>query len=360
MSRLSAPVVAYRAEPHPNAHSLEMAVVDGWRSACRIGDFAAGQKVAYIPEGVLLPADLITELGLDDPPRLAGRDADRVKAIRMRGVLSQGIIYAGSRIDSLNVGDDAADALGLVKWEPEIPDHLKGTVVPGPKIGFDVDNIKAWPDRLQPGEPVVVTEKLHGTFCCLGLRRQPGDTEAQAVVSSRGHLNAGRCFDLGSADNADNPYVELWRHHEPKVRALFDNWNGHSSDPFEIYLFGELCGPGIQDLAYGLDRPEFYLFDVRIPAGYENWETVEEIADIFGFVTVPDLYEGPWSPELLTGYTDGGSTLAGHHREGIVVRPLEGRYDTGVDHPSGRGPGRVIFKSLSEKHLLRKGGTEHH
>jgi RNA ligase (TIGR02306 family) len=337
-----------------------MAVVDGWRSACRIGDFAAGQKVAYIPEGVLLPAALITELGLDDPPRLAGRDANRVKAIRMRGVLSQGIIYAGSRLGGLNVGDDAAEALGLLKWEPEIPDHLKGTVVPGPKIGFDVDDIKAWPDRLQPAEPVVITEKLHGTFCCLGLRRQPGDTDVQAVVTSRGHLNAGRCFDLGSADNAGNPYVDLWRHYEPSARALFDAWNGHSRDPFEMDLFGELCGPGLQDLTYGLTVPEFYLFDVRLAAGYENWETVREAAAVGGFLTVPELHRGAWSADLLAEYTEGGSTLAAHHREGIVVRPLVDRYDTGADHPSGRGPGRVMFKSLSVKHLMRKGGTEHH
>ena len=30
-----------------------------------------------------------------------------------------------------------------------------------------------------------------------------------------------------------------------------------------------------------------------------------------------------------------------------------------LEHPSGRGPGRVIFKSVSARHLLRKGGTEY-
>ena len=42
-----------------------------------------------------------------------------------------------------------------------------------------------------------------------------------------------------------------------------------------------------------------------------------------------------------------------------MIRPLIDRYDSGVDHESGRGPGRVMFKSVSEKHLLRKGGTEY-
>ena len=356
MSTLRAPVIAYEAQPHPNADRLELAIVDGWRVACLIGHFFTGEKVAYIPEGSLLPQDLIVELGLDDPPRLAGPDHNRVKAMLLRGVLSQGIIYAGGRISHLSVGDDASEALGLVKWAPAIPDNLVGIVVQGPKIGFDIDDIKAWPDRLDPGEPVVVTEKLHGTFCCLGLRRLEQGDDLEPVVSSKGHLNHGLRFDI---DAADNVYVDVWRRCASGVRAAFDAWNGDSDKPFEMYLFGEICGPEVQDLAYGLPEPEFYLFDVRLAEGYENWETVEEVADIADVATVPELHSGPWTPDLLATHNDGQSTLASHHREGIVIRPQSGRYDTGLKHPSGRGPGRVIFKSVSARHLLRKGGTEY-
>jgi len=56
-------------------------------------------------------------------------------------------------------------------------------MVPGPKIGFDIDDIKAWPDRLLAGEEVVVTEKLHGTFCCVGLRRLERGAGPEAVAS---------------------------------------------------------------------------------------------------------------------------------------------------------------------------------
>ena len=360
MSTLKAPVVAYTAEPHPNADRLEMAVVDGWRAACRVGDIAAGEKVAYIPEGAVLPDDLIAELGLDDPPRLAGPDHNRVKALRLRGVLSQGVIYAGDRIAGLGVGDDAAGTLRLVKWEPEIPENLVGIVVAGPKIGFNVDDVKAWPGRVRAGEQVVVTEKLHGTFCCLGLRRDTPAAEPVPVVASRGHLNAGRRFDVDNPDNSDNLYVAMWRRRRDTVRAVFDAWNGGGGDPFEMYLFGEICGPDAQDLVYGLNEPEFYLFDVRLAGGYENWETVCEVAEIAGLATVPTLHRGPWHDDLAQIYTDGVSTLADHHREGIVVRPAADRYDSGLDHPSGRGPGRVMFKSVSAAHLLRKGGTEHH
>ena len=359
MSALRVPVVAYAAEPHLRADRLEMAVVDGWRAACRVGDFSEGQKVAYIPEGSLLPQDLITELGLDDPPRLAGPEHNRLKAMLLRGELSQGIIYGGARIAGLSFGDDAADTLGIVKWVPQVPEHMLGTALPGPKFGFDIDDIKSWPDRLIDGEPVTVTEKLHGTFCCLGLRREDQDGPLEPVVSSKGLIDAGLRFDLDARDNDDNLYVGIWRRHAQAVREVFDDWSGHSCEPFEMYLFGEVCGPDVQDLAYDLTEPAFYLFDVRLRYLYENWETVKEVADIAGLSTVPELWQGPWSPDLLSAHTTGPSMAAGHQREGIVVRSGTERRDTGLDHPSGRGPGRIIFKSVSSQHLLREGGTEH-
>lgn len=61
-------------------------------------DFTEGERVEHIPEGSILPPDLIAEMGLADPPRLAGAKHDRVKAIRLRGVLLQSLIYAGDRV----------------------------------------------------------------------------------------------------------------------------------------------------------------------------------------------------------------------------------------------------------------------
>ncbi|MDM7481602.1 MAG: hypothetical protein P3W96_006245 [Halomonas sp.] len=36
-------------EPHPNADALEFAVIDGFRSIVKKGQFSAGNLVAYIP-----------------------------------------------------------------------------------------------------------------------------------------------------------------------------------------------------------------------------------------------------------------------------------------------------------------------
>ncbi|MXY97568.1 MAG: RNA ligase (ATP) [Gemmatimonadetes bacterium] len=351
MSTFEAPVVAYRSVPHPNADALELALINDWRAAVRIGVFAEGQPVAYIPEGALCPQDLVEELGLADPPRLAGPDHNRVKAVRLRGVLSQGLVYGGPRIAGLEIGDNAADALGLVKWVPEIPVHMAGLMAPGPQITYDIDNIKSWPDRFLPGEEVAVTEKLHGTFCCMG--RLAG---GEYVVSSKGHLSAGRVFDLAAAENIDNLYVKMMRHYTDfgSISMAQDHVAGA-----DIFLFGEIIGPKVQDLNYDQPEPAFMLFDIRTPRGYMPYDSMLSIADHVGLPVVPELFRGRWNPTLVDQFTSGRSRIAPHHREGVVIRPLIDRYDSGVDHESGRGPGRVMFKSVSEKHLLRKGGTEY-
>ena len=68
-----------------------------------------------------------------------------------------------------------------------------------------------------------------------------------------------------------------------------------------------------------------------------------------GVETVPLLYRGAFSPEVLAYHTNGSSHLYGakHIREGLVVKTLRER-----SHPKY---GRKIAKSISEAYLLRKG-----
>ena len=77
-------------EDHPNADALELAVIGGYRAIVKLGDFKAGDLVVYIPEQSIVPQWLLERMGLEG--RLAGKDKNRVKAIKLRGVLSQGLV----------------------------------------------------------------------------------------------------------------------------------------------------------------------------------------------------------------------------------------------------------------------------
>ncbi len=92
----------------------------------------------YIPEQSVLPDELIGELGLTG--RLAGGAANRVKAVRLRGELSQGLVCRPKALAGVDLtraaaeGTDFAERLGITKWVPPIPTTMDGEVEPAPDL----------------------------------------------------------------------------------------------------------------------------------------------------------------------------------------------------------------------------------
>jgi len=98
MSTFSVPVVKIKSiTPIPDADSIDVAEVMGYRCVVKRGEFMPGQLAAYIPEDSIVPIWLLEKMGLWDTSKnkgkLAGPDGNRVKAIRLRGVMSQGLLY---------------------------------------------------------------------------------------------------------------------------------------------------------------------------------------------------------------------------------------------------------------------------
>ena len=195
MSSFDVKVTRIRAiEPIENADMIELAIVGDYRSVVRKGDFRAGDLAVYIPEASLLPERLIEKMGLTG--KLAGKDKNRVKAVKLRGCLSQGLLLkldsltigksaytvsnvlefyntACDRVDRMVVweGDNVTPYLGITKYEPVIPAQFAGEVYNAGyerTVNYDIENFKKYPDILLSGEQVVFTEKVHGTFCGVG------------------------------------------------------------------------------------------------------------------------------------------------------------------------------------------------
>ncbi len=340
---------ALRIEPHPGADRLDIAAVGGFRCIVVKGSFADGDLAAYIPEGAVCPDWLISDLGLEG--RLAGKKRNRVKAIKLRGVLSQGLVYpvrdGAIRGRAVAEGDDVTELLELVKYEPPIPVAMQGEVraVHGATLHYDIDNIKKYPDIFREGEAVVVAEKLHGTWCCLGWHPDHGP-----VVTSKGMSGQGKALILNDA-NVNNLYVRVWRAHEEAFAEARTRLAG-SGEPF--YVLGEVYGRGVQDLHYGEPNPALAVFDIYVGEPRRGRflnasEAADGAGDLFAFV--PVLYEGPFIKAVIAEHTDGKTVLGGRHvREGVVVRPAEEREAPEL--------GRVILKSVSGDYLTRRGGTE--
>ena len=349
MATFESRIHALRIEPHPNADRLELAAVGGYRCVVGKGQFNDGDLAAYIPEGAICPRWVIAHLDLVD--KLAGSNRNRVKAVRLRGVLSEGLLYPlnQGRICGrlVSEGDDVTELLELEKYEPPIPVAMQGEAAPahGATLHYDIENFKKYPDALRPGERVVFTEKLHGTWCCLGWHSDYGP-----IVTSKGLSDKGLIFKINEA-NRDNLYVRAWRHHESAIKQVRTKL-APEGGPF--YVLGELYGRGVQDLHYGQPNPVFAAFDAYLGAPRRGcYLSPAAFASSIGkhFPLVPAVYRGPFSEEALNAHTEGPTALAGKHmREGVVVRPVAER-----ESPEF---GRVILKSLSGDYLTRKGGTE--
>jgi RNA ligase (TIGR02306 family) len=334
--------------PHPNADRLELVRIRGWKAVAAKGIHAPGDTVVYIPEDAVVPQPVLAALELTG--KLAGKEHDRVKAIRLRGELSQGLLMPMDVFRALAgpgehaPGTDVAGTLSITKWEEPIPAHLAGVAVPWPawmQKYTDIENIKNFPGVLRDGEPVVFTEKLHGACAAFGMCRADGEM----FVASR---------NLCLARDERNVYwrVAVELNAEEHLRALLERTGAASAT-----LYGEVLG--VQDLKYGFANGTLGLrwFDFALGGAYQDYGgDAHRLLLERGLERVPVLYEGPFSDAVLAKHTDGATTLgAGHVREGVVVRPAAERYD--VDSNLGR----VILKSVSGDYLTRKGErTEFH
>ena len=331
---------------HPNADALEIANVLGYQSLVQKGVYETGDLVAYIPEASVVPDDVIEEMGLTG--RLAGSKKNRVKAIRLRGTLSQGLIYpiTGEKLKDLELvaGDDVTEDMGIFKYEPPIPEGMSGEVhaMPGMTATFKVENIKNFPGIFTETDNVDVSEKLHGTYVAFG------NHGGEWSVNSKGLGRKGLAFKLGE-ENDGNIYVQMFR----LLKENLDELNKALRFADSWFIMGEIFGQGVQDLAYGEESKQFAAFDIYAGNRFMDTMDFDVQARNAGFNRVPHLYRGKFSEEMVRTYTSGQSTWDGAEdqiREGIVIKSIMEEYSPQI--------GRKLLKSISPHYLLRKSGTE--
>ncbi|MEU4267421.1 RNA ligase (ATP) [Streptomyces sp. NPDC026092] len=351
--RVTAETLAVHA--HPNADALELAQVGLYRAVVAKGAYRSGDVAVYIPEQAVLPAELVDELGLTG--RLAGKASDRVKAVRLRGEVSQGIVCRPKALADVDLvaaaaeGTDFAELLGITKWVPPIPPTMSGDVEVAPDLlpWVDIENLQRYPGIFEPGEPVVLTEKLHGSACLATYFAEDGRVQ----VSSKGFGSKGLALQ-------EDPRNLYWRavlgHGVPEVAARLAERLGAR----RVGLFGEVYGAGVQDLGYGANaRGEdlgYAVFDVSAEIdGQVRWLDPAEVLEAGELPLVPRLYTGPYDPATVLELASGRETVSGrelHLREGVVIRPVTERYSPVLG-------GRAIAKAVSPAYLTRKGGTEY-
>lgn len=356
--------------PHPNADRLEVAVVRGATVVVGKGTFQAGDHAAYFPPDTLIPNELSTRLGVQKYLKHGvyqegeGASQCRVAGCLLRGQPSFGFLakideclyYDGQSV-AYALGDDIGKAIGAKKYEP--PVRLTGSECSSEHPLFhkysEIENYNRYPNAIPEGTPVRITEKIHGTNSRVGIVRVPGEDGQIVWEEMAGSHRVRRKRPV------EGQTCEYW---EPifrqGVKDLLEGLRGVFLADSAVILFGEIYGPGVQDMDYGVSPGQrgYRLFDISIDGHYMPWELVEGWCSNakYGVQAVPLLYKGPFSKDLVEKYTYGPTTIgeprgAFKGREGIVITPLD-------DKLSAVLGGRMILKSVSADYLDRKGGQD--
>jgi RNA ligase (TIGR02306 family) len=319
---------------HPNADRLSLCGLAGlsFQFVTMRDQFKPGDLVVYYPVDSILPTFLIERMGLVG--KLAGAERNRVKTVRLRDAISQGLVEPASMIGpDLQIGADVTELLGVTKWEPDLVSVKNATLVPIGTIGlspYDIEGAERYQDVVEQllDVRVQVTEKLEGSN--LSVTARLGEP---TLVGMRNKL---LIEDAGK----QHPMCEAARR-QGLIIAAESLRNCYTE---QTTVYGEYLGPGVQSNIYRMTEREIRCFDVRVGDRFldceRDWPP--------NFRWVPVLAENVTLREFLDGRTvqqasNGASLLGGVRREGIVIKPM-----IEMRHPT---LGRLIIKQRSPEYL---------
>jgi RNA ligase (TIGR02306 family) len=315
--------------PITGADKIEQARVMGWTVVIKKGEFTVGDPCVFFEIDSVLP---------DGPTwsEFMRARGFRVRTLKLRGVLSQGLALPTTILDGDAPNDiDLRDRLGVTKYEPTLPDSRE---IAGP---FPVRVPKTDEIRLQSalgvldeirGQPFYVSTKCDGSSATY-IR----DGEHGLVACSRN-------WALAKGEN------HVWR--------LAERYQLADRLPPEIAIQGEVCGPGIQSNRLGLPTLELFVFsvyDVRAGA-FLAFEQFTSFCAEHRLTTVPieRVVTGDAATEFdhsLDGWlaaARGAYPNTKQHKEGIVVRPLIELRSEAL------GGSRLSFKVINNDFLLEE------
>jgi RNA ligase (TIGR02306 family) len=151
---------------HANADKLDIAQIKGWQVIVPKDSLVVDTKVIYFPPDSLLPQEWTDKFGVTKYCNIKP-DGVRVRSAKLRNEYSHGFAVDATQVPEINsweVGVDVADIFGARKYEPPIKVTSGDMMVQNPLLVkfTDIENWRNFPDVIQDGEMVVISEKVHG------------------------------------------------------------------------------------------------------------------------------------------------------------------------------------------------------
>lgn len=326
------------------------------------GLYQPGDTVLYFPVDSLLPMWLVSHLGLEGKlahgklPESEGEERlrNRVKTIKLRGNISQGVVCLIQDILDVNpdmdfssiTDGDYTNLIGVEKYEPPVVFIATGNLLGMPDMvsTYDIEGAGYHKDivELLMDVPVYVTEKMEGSNWWASIHV---DNPDDVMVGSRNHR-------IDPETGKDHTFIKTFINSGLRDKMLLV-WEHYRNEfPFltSLTFRGEILGPGVMGNYYQLKDNKIMVFDIEVNKKAINVTEFEKITGDFGVETVPVLSNGVtlrnWLNDKGIKEASNGSSQCGcHKREGIVVRPLVETYEPSL--------GRVIIKQRSPEYLAK-------
>ena len=304
----------------PGADKICAYRVDGWWVVGQTGEYQVGDLAVYLEVDSWVPTELAPFLSKGKEPReFEGVKGERLRTIRLKGQLSQGLLLSLNKCietagctSAFDEGSNVTEWLGILKWEKPMNPQLQG-IARGNFPSFipktDQERIqnctKDFQTWLNDGTMFEVTEKLDGSSMTVYGN---GDTSG---VCSR---------------NLDLEYQEsnsFWKaaQNERLIERIQETGRN-------IALQGELVGEGIQGNAYRITGQQFFCFDIY---DIDNAEYLlpndrKALCQMLGIKHVPVVNFGcivlNTIQDMLEN-AEGMSSLESTQREGLVYKALD-------------------------------------
>jgi RNA ligase (TIGR02306 family) len=235
-------------KPIEGADAIEAARLGGWWVVVKKGAHTVGEEVVYFEIDSWVPTTVAPFLSKGKTPRVYnGVQGERLRTVRLRGQLSQGLVIAKNElgVELFSAGDDLTGYFDVQKWEAPQPkcNTAKGNF-PEFLRKTDQERIQNMPEVFDdPDMLYEVTIKLDGSSVTIYVK------DGYPGVCSR---------TLERKLNSDDHFVVAARN-----QGLIDGVLNYCADVGRNLAFqGELVGPGIQGNKWGLVNREIQLFSV--------------------------------------------------------------------------------------------------
>lgn len=310
----------------PDADKICAYRVDGWWVVDSINKYNLGDKVIYCEIDSWIPTEIAPFLSKDSEPKeYKNVKGERLKTIKLRGQISQGLLMPLTILEGKEIlDDDVTDILGILKWEaptnPQLAGQVKGNF---PSFIKKTDqerlqNLKSYFERYKDKE-FEVTVKVDGSS--MTVFHNNGETG----VCSR---------NMNLKESEGNSY---WR--MAKEYQLLEKLTNYGKN---IALQMELYGEGIQknpEKIKGLDIAIFDVYDIDNGVYFNSDERNIILSDLGLLekqIKILGHFKMPANIEEALIMAEGESLSVNTKREGIVFK--------------GHG---ISFKVISNSYLLK-------